>query len=144
MRLYDFPAKHGDDILQDAVVFLSAFFRSCSAFGLLSSTAAQRIHFKWLVQTTEVDDHVKEPREKADENRHVSLFPQKQSRENGEERDIKHNIKRRKGCFLLLLILNAPQERRIRPWRSHESTKLTSIAKPKSVSGIIQLFWRAP
>lgn len=97
MRLYDFPAKHGDYILQDAVVFLNAFFRSCSAFGLLSSTAAQRIHFKWLVQTTEVDDHVKEPREKADENRHVSLFPQKQSHENDEERDIKHNIKRRKG-----------------------------------------------
>ena len=45
---------------------------------------------------------------------------------------------------LPLLILNAPQERRIRPWRSHESTKLTSIAKPKSVSGIIQPFWRAP
>ena len=27
----------------------------------------------------------------------VSLFPQKQSRGNDEERDIKHNIKRRKG-----------------------------------------------
>ena len=84
--------------MQDAVVFLSALFRSCSAFGLLSSTATQRIHFKWLVQTTEVDDHVKDPGEKADENRHVSLFPQKQSRGNDEERDIKHNIKRRKGA----------------------------------------------
>ena len=49
------------------------------------------------VEDAVVDDHVKEPREKADENRHVSLFPQKQSRENDEERDIKHNIKRRKG-----------------------------------------------
>ncbi len=92
MRLYDFPAKHGEDILQDAVVFLSAFFRSCSAFGLLSSTAAQRIHFKWLVQTTEVDDHVKEPREKADGNRHVSLFPQKQSRENDARNAISNTI----------------------------------------------------